>query len=99
MEQDNFTNVSWSEHVHDQTTRSASLGNEAHGVAENITDVANAAAAAASGAGPADDAEDAVGKGGGFGGETLQCTVGTPIKENDGTKDAFVSYLITTHVG
>ncbi len=31
-------------------------------------------------------------------GHVLDCTVGTPIKENDGSKDAFVSYLITTHV-
>ncbi|KAJ3485893.1 hypothetical protein NLG97_g6728 [Lecanicillium saksenae] len=30
-------------------------------------------------------------------GHILDCTVGTPIKENDGSKDAFVSYLITTH--
>lgn len=28
----------------------------------------------------------------------LECTVDTPLKENDGTKDAYVSYLITTHV-
>ncbi|ETN37088.1 uncharacterized protein HMPREF1541_08078 [Cyphellophora europaea CBS 101466] len=27
----------------------------------------------------------------------LECTVDTPIKENDGTKDAYVSYLISTH--
>jgi sorting nexin-4 len=33
-----------------------------------------------------------------LGSERLDCTVGTPIKENDGSKDAFVSYLITTHV-
>ena len=37
----------------------------------------------------------------GFGGleGTLECTVDTPLKENEGTKDAYVSYLITTHVG
>ena len=29
----------------------------------------------------------------------LDCTVGSPQKENDGTKDAYVSYLVTTHVG
>jgi hypothetical protein len=29
---------------------------------------------------------------------TLECTVDTPLKENDGTKDAYVSYLVTTHV-
>lgn len=28
----------------------------------------------------------------------LECTVDTPMKENDGTKDAYVSYLVTTHV-
>ena len=30
--------------------------------------------------------------------QELKCTVGTPIKEGDGSKDAFVSYLITTNV-
>ncbi|PHH68308.1 hypothetical protein CDD82_657 [Ophiocordyceps australis] len=29
--------------------------------------------------------------------ERLECLVGSPLKENDGSKDAFVSYLITTH--
>lgn len=28
----------------------------------------------------------------------LECVVESPIKENDGTKDAYVSYKITTHV-
>ena len=36
---------------------------------------------------------------GGIGGGVLECTVGSPLKENDGTKDAYVSYLITTTVG
>lgn len=30
---------------------------------------------------------------------TLECTVDTPLKENEGTKDVFISYLVTTHVG
>ena len=34
----------------------------------------------------------------GIGDGRLECTVGTPQKENDGTKDAYVSYLVTTHV-
>lgn len=29
---------------------------------------------------------------------SLEVTVDTPLKENDGTKDAYVSYLVTTHV-
>lgn len=28
----------------------------------------------------------------------IEVTVDTPLKENDGTKDAYVSYLVTTHV-
>lgn len=28
----------------------------------------------------------------------LDCTVDSPLKENDGSKDAYVSYKITTHV-
>ena len=32
------------------------------------------------------------------GGEILECVVSEPHKENDGTKDAYVSYMITTHV-
>jgi sorting nexin-4 len=45
-------------------------------------------------AGPQADAMDLAGLDGG----TLECAVGQPIKENDGTKDAYVSYLVTTKV-
>lgn len=34
----------------------------------------------------------------GIGDGRLDCTVDTPLKENDGTKDAYVSYLVTTTV-
>lgn len=34
----------------------------------------------------------------GLEGAVLECTVTSPIKENDGTKDAYVSYLVTTNV-
>lgn len=34
----------------------------------------------------------------GLGGEILECTVTEPRTENVGTKDAYVSYLITTNV-
>ncbi len=34
----------------------------------------------------------------GLSGDILECTVSEPRKESDGTKDAFVSYLITTNV-
>lgn len=35
----------------------------------------------------------------GIGDGRLDCIVDTPLKENDGTKDAYVSYLVTTNVG
>ena len=34
----------------------------------------------------------------GIGEGRLECTVEKPLKENDGTKDAYVSYQVTTHV-
>ena len=34
----------------------------------------------------------------GIGDGRLDCKVDTPLKENDGTKDAYVSYLVTTNV-
>jgi sorting nexin-4 len=34
----------------------------------------------------------------GVGDGVLHCEVSNPIKENDGTKDAYVSYLVTTNV-
>lgn len=79
QQQDDFSNVSWSEHVHDQTSRTVPPAEEP-GHDMN-----------APGTGLEIDAPS-------LGNEVLECTVGTPIKENDGTKDAFVSYLITTHV-
>ena len=45
-------------------------------------------------AGPDADGVDLAGVGDGV----LECTVDTPMKENDGTKDAYMSYLVTSHV-
>jgi sorting nexin-4 len=51
-------------------------------------------ATGAPGPGPSADPIDNAGLDGG----SLECSVGQPIKENDGTKDAYVSYLVTTNV-
>ena len=45
-------------------------------------------------AGPQADAVDL----GGIGSGVLECTVDAPLKEGDGSKDAYVSYLVTTQV-
>lgn len=34
----------------------------------------------------------------GIGDGVLECQVDSPLKESDGTKDAYISYLVTTHV-
>ncbi|PWI73061.1 hypothetical protein PCL_10076 [Purpureocillium lilacinum] len=73
---ENFSNVSWSEHVHDQTSRLPPAEEPGHTMEGPSTGI--------EGEPP-------------LGGDRLECTVGTPLKENDGSKDAFVSYLITTH--
>lgn len=79
-EQDNFSNVSWSDHVQQQTASAIPPAEEPGHTME----------------GPGQGIEYE--QSNALGGERLECTVGTPIKENDGTKDAFVSYLITTNV-
>lgn len=73
-EQDDFSNVTWSEHVHDQTSRPMPPAEEPGHTLEIEQDPPS------------------------LGTEKLECVVGSAIKENDGTKDAFVSYLITTRV-
>ena len=85
VEQDNFSNVSWQ----------SDLGESGPGPSSRAVD-------------PMDDTHNGMpGEPGlrgeeigahALGSEQLDCTVTSPIKENDGTKDAFVSYLITTEV-
>ncbi|KAK7217954.1 hypothetical protein V2G26_005957 [Clonostachys chloroleuca] len=75
-DQDHFSNVTWSDHVQEQTARTST--DEQDGLAE------------AQGTTADQDVQKLVG-------ERLECTVTSPIKENDGSKDAFVSYLITTN--
>jgi sorting nexin-4 len=92
MDQDNFSNISW------------------HSEQESSTVVPSAAASAHEsaaseypGSSRQDGARTVEGEDANLepahGGEILECVVSDPRKENDGTKDAYVSYMITTHVG
>lgn len=85
-DQDNFSSVSWSENAD-----GAGAGAGGAGPPQQTADGAGGAVPPSTGKVALPD--DALGDG-----HILDCTVGTPIKENDGSKDAFVSYLITTHV-
>lgn len=93
MDHDDFDNVSWQNNP------------EAHGAVASIASPRGVSDDEGPGdtngkrntvgqLGPNADALDLAGVGEGV----LECTVTTPIKENDGTKDAYVSYLVTTNV-
>ncbi|KAK4191864.1 putative sorting nexin-4 [Podospora australis] len=89
IDQDNFSNISWhSEHNQDDAGPSTSSPREALSSPEFSTSIPDPGRAGS------DEHDDRHGH---LGGEILECTVSDPHKENDGTKDAYVSYLITTH--
>ena len=93
IEQDNFSNVSWhSESVGagDEGPSSSSIQTGFDTPERNGDEDEDAAAAAAAAAEQLDPA--------GLGSEVLECTVSQPLKENEGSKDVFVSYLISTYV-
>ncbi|KAK4149964.1 LETM1-like protein-domain-containing protein [Chaetomidium leptoderma] len=88
IDQDNFSNISWhSELNHDSAGPSTSASHDpAHSpdYSNNRSD--------------GNRTGDERGLDHGHaGGEILECTVSDPHKENDGTKDTYVSYLITTN--
>lgn len=91
IDQDNFSNISWHSDQNIRVGSSTSAEHEGHDEG---------------GAGSKPQPGDAVDRPGlqhldpsqGGGDEILECTVTDPHTENAGTKDAYVSYLITTNV-
>lgn len=91
IDQDNFSNISWHSDQNIRVGSSTSAEHEGHDE---------------EGAGSKSQAGDGVDRSGlqhldpshAGGDEILECTVTDPHTENVGTKDAYVSYLITTHV-
>lgn len=91
IDQDNFSNISWHSDQNIRVGSSASAGHEGN-------DEEGAGSKSQQG-----DAVDRVGPPPQLdpshpGDEILESTVTDPHTENAGTKDAYVSYLITTHV-
>ncbi|KAL1838671.1 hypothetical protein VTJ49DRAFT_2423 [Mycothermus thermophilus] len=84
LDQDNFSNISWHSEQ-DPDPAGPSTSHNPHG-ADNTGSRRNSARA-----------RDRGSEGIHAGGEILECIVSDPHKENDGTKDAYVSYLITTN--
>lgn len=87
---DDFDSVSWRNYPdsddNSRPTTSGSDADDSRGYDDNDVNGKQAV--------PMADTADNGGSGEGI----LECRVDSPLKENDGTKDAFVSYLITTHV-
>lgn len=95
---DDFDSVSWRNDPQSDVSRPTTAGTDADDSGRSERDVngkRRMSAAQEPQAGPLADAVDLAGIGDGV----LECTVGSPLKENDGTKDAYISYLVTTHVG
>ncbi|KAI9835172.1 MAG: intercellular trafficking and secretion [Sarea resinae] len=96
MDHDDFDNVSWRNNPESEGESPAIAGIEQDDGRSTRHDVNGKRRLSTEDpqAGPNADAVDLAGIG--VDGR-LDCTVDTPQKENDGTKDAFVSYLVTTH--
>ncbi|KAK4180141.1 putative sorting nexin-4 [Triangularia setosa] len=90
IDQDNFSNISWhSEQNEDHAGPSTSSTREHMTSSPEFSKTI-----------PDTGRSSSDGRGhdpGHTGDEVLECTVSDPHKENDGTKDAYVSYLITTN--
>lgn len=100
MDHDDFDSVSWRHDPDSDNSRPTTSGTDAdeppHGLNNYDTHGKQKMMVSAAQEEPlSPDAADLAGIGEGV----LECEVASPLKENDGTKDAYVSYLVTTHVG
>ncbi|KAL4989156.1 sorting nexin-4 [Aspergillus falconensis] len=97
MDHDDFDSVSWRHGPGSDISRPTTSGTDIEESPENRRDPNGkrrmSSASEIPQAGPHADALDLAGIGDGV----LECRVDSPIKENDGTKDAYISYLVTTH--
>ena len=92
---DDFHSVSWQNEPDSEPPRPTSLPRNELDGGGNRPGVNGRRLSSTQQAGQDADAVDL----GGIGEGRLDCTVDKPMKESDGTKDAYVSYLVTTNVG
>ncbi|KAJ5230912.1 hypothetical protein N7489_011620 [Penicillium chrysogenum] len=94
---DDFDSVSWKHDPDSDVSRPTTASTDAAEPSETHRDSNGkrrmSSAQEEPQAGPLADAVDLAGIGDGV----LECRVDSPLKENDGTKDAYISYLVTTH--
>lgn len=97
---DDFDSVSWKHDADSDVSRPTTSGTDADAEApatfDNDTNGKRRMSSAHEEpqAGSLADAVDLAGIGDGV----LECQVDTPLKENEGTKDTYISYLVTTNV-
>lgn len=93
MDHGDFDSISWSNPTGDESSRPTTAGTnggeDGDGHGKQRIDHPNSPQA-----GKNADTMDLAGIGEG----RLDCVVDSPQKENEGTKDAFMSYKVTTHV-
>ena len=90
-----FDSVSWQNETEADASRPSTA--ESRPSEDRYGSSASGKRKATGGSAQAGDAADGVDLAG-IGDGRLDCKVNTPLKENDGTKDAYVSYLVTTEV-
>ena len=96
MDNDDFDDVSWRNEPSSETARSNTSGSvQSPNSKTPDTNSRRRTSHEQPQAGQGADAVDLAGIGQ-YG--RLDCTIGSPSKENDGTKDAYVSYSVTTEV-
>ena len=92
---DEFDNVSWrDEPINEQAKPAAGPSEQNISSPPNSTPHRKRRTSSPAQAGHLADAVDLAGIADGH----LDCIVDKPLKENDGSKDAYISYLVTTHV-
>ncbi len=94
---DQFSHVSWQNDLRSTTSRKtteSSIEDQEIAGSSNVNGMRHGIGSGAQHQEGISDPLDLAGVGDGI----LECTVTAPVKENDGTKDVFVSYLVTTNV-
>lgn len=94
MQSDDFANVSWQSDEQRDHQGNSNMGGHRD---EDDAGPGNAQMSRRGSSGPLGRKVDPMDLAG-VGDAVLLCEVTNPIKENDGTKDAYVSYLVTTNV-
>ena len=90
IEQDNFSNISWQSEQRGGASSSGAMSAD-----EPTSDLVGGSGRDEQEPQPNYERMDGANL---VGWETLECTVSSPLKENEGGRDSFTSYLITTTV-